>query len=489
MSGLNTPVLVGVGLISQHEDDPLEAAEPIELMIDAALAAGADAGAPDLLKNVERILVPVGRWKYPNPAGLIASAIDAPRATTVSVHAGISQQTVLSDAASAIAEGSITSALIVGGEAGYRMARAKAAGVELADNADTDPPSEPDEVFTPEYSGILDAAEQASGLGFMPVGYYAILETAWRYARGLSLSDHEQLMAQRYARFSQTAADSPHGWDGEVVSSHDIATAQLLAYPYRKHHVSNWSVDQASALLMCSEAEADRLGVAPDKRIYPQAFTEANHAVVVSARGELDRSRGAEIAGQAALVAAHCGPDDLDFVELYTCFPIAVAIFVEALGLNPERNLSFSGAMPFGGGPFNNFVLHCTAQLAEHLRETPDSRGIISAVSGFLTKQGFAIWGTQPNPDGYQFIDVTERAAAVTITKPLVPDYSGSATVAGYTVLHDRSGPTTAIIVADTPEDSRTIAASDDPALLARLETEEFCGHEVTIEAGHFETL
>ncbi len=483
MDASTTPVLVGVGIITQREDDPLAASEPIELMIEAAQAAGDDSGVPDLLHLVERVLVPVGRWKYGNPAGMIAEAVEAPHATTVSIHAGISQQTILSDAASAIADGSITSALIVGGEAGHRLARAKATGVEVSDIENT---GTPDEVFTPEYGGILDDAERAAGLGFMPVGYYGILETAWRHARGLSLAEHDELMATRYARFSEIAVENPHGWDDDVVSATDISNAPLLAYPYRKHHVSNWGVDQASALLMCSAAEAERLEIAQDKWIYPQAFTEANHAIVVSARGELDRCRGAEIAGQAALEIAGCGPDDLDFVELYTCFPIAVATFAEALGLAPTDDLSFSGAMPFGGGPFNNFVLHCTAQLVQHLRASPGSRGLISAVSGFLTKQGFAIWGTNPNPAGYQFADVTERVEAAHVTKPVVTDYSGPAVVAGYTVMHNREGAVAGIVVADLPGGERCVASTSEPAVMERMESEEFCGQQINVEDATF---
>lgn len=483
MSSRTTPVLVGVGIVSQREDDPTKALEPIDLMIAAARSAGEDCGAADILGSVDRILVPVGRWSYGNPGGMIGAAIGSPDATTLSAHAGISQQTILSDAASAISDGSISTALVVGGEAGYRIARAKAVGLDLVDRENTDTP---DEVLTPDHSGILSKEESDAGLGFMAVGYYAILETAWRYASGMSLEEHRQHMASRYRRFSEIAAANPHGWDTETRTAKQIIDAPTLAYPYGKHHVSNWGVDQASALLMCSEAEAERRGVPREKWIYPQAFTEANHAVLVRDRGELHRCRGAEIAGQAALETAGCLPQDLDFIELYTCFPIAVETFAQALGLDPQGDMSFSGAMPFGGGPFNNFVLHCTAQLAEHLRNNPGSRGLISTVSGFLTKQGFAIWGTEPNPDGYKFVDVTERVEAATTVREFQSDYSGPATVAGYTVTHDRQSALKGVVVADLPDGGRTVASSDDPALLDRLETEEFCGQPITIADGHF---
>ena len=58
----HTPVLVGVGLVMQREEDPQQAREPLALMIDAARAAGTDCGQRALLTDIERIAVPVRRW-------------------------------------------------------------------------------------------------------------------------------------------------------------------------------------------------------------------------------------------------------------------------------------------------------------------------------------------------------------------------------------------------------------------------------------------
>ena len=44
----STPVLVGVGIVSQREQDPASAREAVALMSDALLAAGHDCGVAAL---------------------------------------------------------------------------------------------------------------------------------------------------------------------------------------------------------------------------------------------------------------------------------------------------------------------------------------------------------------------------------------------------------------------------------------------------------
>ena len=130
-----TPVLVGIGLVMQREDDPGLALEPVGLMIEAARKAGADTGAPHVLAQVDRICVPQGRWKYGDPGRLIAHAIGAARATTVLSRVGVLQQTLIGDACRRVAEGESTAVLVIGGEAGYRIQCAARLGMPAAETA------------------------------------------------------------------------------------------------------------------------------------------------------------------------------------------------------------------------------------------------------------------------------------------------------------------------------------------------------------------
>jgi acetyl-CoA C-acetyltransferase len=478
-----TPVLIGAGVISQRLEDPLAAVEPIELMIRAARASGDDAGVLEALAGVERVYVPHGRWAYRNPGRLIGEAIGATNPTTISALPGISQQTLLSDAASVIDAGEIRSALVVGGEAGHRLLRARVEGVQLTDTPCED---EPDELLVPG-ADIIPDYEQQAGLGVMPVGYYALIDSAWRRARGLNIETHRDRMADRYHAFSTMGAKNPNGWAADIVSAAAVRDGRMLAFPYTKHHVSDWNVDQASALLLTSVAEAQRLGVDPSRWLFPQALIEANHMVNITARADLDRCVGAEIAGRAALAAAGCTVDDLDLIELYSCFPVAIDTYAVGLGLDdstPPDRLSFTGAMPFAGGPFNNFVLHTTAQLAHRLRGIPNGRGLVSTVSGVLTKQGIAVWGRQPNPSGFQFADVTAETVAATEVRDVAIGYGGLAVTVATTVMHGRAGPERGIAIVDLPDGRRSIVSTSDAATMETMQRDETCGRHVEIADG-----
>ncbi len=479
----NTPLLVGVGLVQQKEEDPTAAVEPIELMISAARQAGRDAGAAALLSQLDRVSVPHGRWAYQNPGGMIAEAVGSPDAQTVSALPGISQQTLMSDVATAIQTGEIKTALVVGGEAGYRLLRARIEGVEVVD---TPCETRPDVLLEPA-AEIVPEHEYARGLGAMAVNYYALIDSAWRHARGRTLEEHRDRIAKRYERFSQIAAASPHGWEREPFDAATIRDARILAFPYTKHHASNWNVDQASALLFTSVGEAERSGVPRANWIFPQAFSESNHTVPVSLRGDLDRCVGAESAAPAVLDAAGCGAADLDFIELYSCFPVAVELYSEALGLSEETDWSFTGAMPFGGGPFNNFVLHAVAQLAEKLRTKGQGRGLVTTVSGLLTKQGFAVWGTEANDNGFQFVDVTSEVAEKADVRESNADYVGPARVVGHTVIHGKAGRECGVIVVESPDGRRSIANSRSDEVMESMEREDLCGRRVVVRVDSFE--
>lgn len=479
------PVLVGIGTCMQREDDFAQAMEPMDLMLQAVRRAGEDAGVAHVLRGVQHIAVPKGRWRYRNPAGEIARAVGADAATTVLANLGVLQQTLIGEACQRIATGEIDSALVVGADAGYRILRARQAGQRASERQQDDFP----DVTLDAEEELLHPAEMRAGIK-MPVALYAILESAWRAKKGLSLDAHQRQLNDMAQAFSRVAAANPHAWRRKQLSPGDLQISPdrnpMQAFPYTRLHCTSWNVDQAGALLLCSTGKARALDIAPSQWVYALASTESNHMVAVSARDDLTRCPGAQLAGQSALAAGGLDASALDLVELYSCFPIAVESFAQELGLSTARDLTVTGGMPLAGGPFNNYVLQATCRMAELIRNGSGRNGIVSSVSGVLTKQGFGLWGSQAGSQPFALDDVTAQTASQTQTRQVADAFDGNARVAGYTVLHDKGQAARVLVLADTDTGCRALASSDDPDLGAKVQASEFSGAKIRISGGLF---
>jgi acetyl-CoA C-acetyltransferase len=482
----NTPVLVGAAPFSQRLEEAGSGLEPVDMMVEALRLAARDAGAPELLERADRIEVPKGLWSYTDPARLVADALGAGAATTVLGEIGVLQQTLINRACESIATGEASVVLVTGAEAKYRTLRAQIAGVEAPETDQEN--AIPDLTLSPD-SELWSPVESDAGLA-MPVGYYAIMDSALRAAQGLSVAEHRAQMGDMYHRFSVIAAGNPDAWNREPVAARDIsepsAKNRMLAFPYTKLHNSQWNVDQAAGLILCSAATARELGIDRQRWVFPLATTESNAMSVVSARRELHRSPGFRVAGREVLRLAGKTLADIDLMELYSCFPQAVRVQLEELGISDARDLSVTGAMTFAGGPLNNFVLQVTVKMAQCLRESPGHTGLVTSISGMNTKQACALYATEPNPAGWQFADVTEEVRAATPLCELVGDYRGDGRVAGYTVLYQGETPWRAVAVCDLPDGRRTTVYSEDAGLIEQVQEEEFCGQQVIIDEGKF---
>lgn len=181
--------------------------------------------------------------------------------------------------------------------------------------------------------------------------------------------------------------------------------------------------------------------------------------------------------------------EDVAHFELYSCFPIAVRMQARELRVPAERTLTVSGGMPFAGGPLNNFVLQAMARMVDVLRADRGSIGLVTAVSGMLTKQGVSLWSTTPPAAAFRFVDVTEQVVRDMRTVAIDAAYQGPATIAAYTVLFSGDVPVRAVAICDTADGARTIAATHAPALCAAMTTEEHCGRAVRIDGERAFTL
>ncbi|MCB1843861.1 MAG: hypothetical protein KDI09_12935 [Halioglobus sp.] len=482
----NTPVLVGVAAVQQKLSDFHAAREPLDLMEAALRKAAADAGNDALLSRADEIMVPNSLWSYTDPARLLAVRLGAGDATTLLADFGILQQSLLDRACQRIRDGEAQILLVTGGEARFRSQCAARAGEEAPEVAQPD--AEPDVLLRPEAEMMSDV-ESAAGLG-MPVGYYAIMDSALRYSQGLSVDAHRDEMAQMYAQLSELAANNPDAWSEEAVSAEFVrehsAGNRMLAFPYTKLHNSQWNVDQAAGLIFCSAGMAASLGIPRERWVFPVVSTESNFMAVISSRAKLGASEGFRIAGRRAMELAGVDFNDVPLRELYSCFPYAVRVQQQEFGLVPDAAVSVTGGMTFAGGPLNNFVFQASVKMAQLLRESPGKMGLVTTVSGLMTKQACCLWSSTPPANGWVFEDVTDAVREATEVRELVASHDGEGTVAGYTVLYNGMQASRAIAVFDLPDGRRTVAYSEEPSLIDTMLSQECCGLSYQLADGRF---
>ena len=241
-------------------------------------------------------------------------------------------------------------------------------------------PKAPDDQPPVILGGELDMthpAEAERGV-YLPVQVYPMFETAIRAAAGppptSTWSPSASSGPLQRGRRRQPVRLDPRGQDGGG-DPHDVGGNRLVGLPYRKYMNSNNDVDMAAAVIICSAEAARRLGVAEDRWVFPHAGTDCHEHAYVSNRDTFARTPAIEIGGGRALELAGIGIDDVAIVDLYSCFPAAVQLGAQSLGLSTRPPADPHRRAPFAGGPWNNYVMHAIATVVGDLREQPGESG------------------------------------------------------------------------------------------------------------------
>ncbi|MDE0224966.1 MAG: hypothetical protein OXP28_07520 [Gammaproteobacteria bacterium] len=478
-----TPVVVGVAQVEQYVDDPAAAEEPLDLMIRATRAAALDAGAPALLTGASAVRVIRGMWPYENPARAVAEAIGNPGAETgVSFWGGTVVHHLLRTSALEIQSGTQRIVILAGAECGDTQAKARRAGVVLQWR---EAPGSPDPTIGTELR-MRHRAEASRGI-VNPVQMYPIFENAIRHARGEGLDAHLERISRLWAGFSLVAAENPHAWMREPKGAVQIRTPgpdnRPVSVPYPKLMNSNEKVDQGAALILTSTDVARRLGIPSSKWIFPWVSTEAHDTHAVSHRDSLHTSPGLRIAGNRCLELAGLDVDDIQHMDIYSCFPSAVQVATAELGIDEERPLTVTGGMAFAGGPLNNYAMHGIARMTEVLRGTPGEVGLVTGNGGFLTKHAFCLFASERPARAFRHETPQDRVDAMP-TRELAESAAGPVEIESYTVMFGRGGPDIGLAACRLPDGRRAWANTRDAEVLGAMVTEEFCGRQARIDAG-----
>jgi len=481
-----TPVIVGAAQLTPTEGAP---AGPIALAVQALRLAADDSGAGDrLLRRADAVgHVATICWPYSDEAALIASELGIePRGTVRTAQfGGDGPGLLVGEIARAIADAELDVALVSGAEAIATLRAAQKAGTTPGWPTQ-DSAAAPSKVLGTARPGSSDA-EMSVGLA-APVYVYALLETAVRGRAEVDPARHQRAIAELWSRFSEVAADNPH-----AVIRTPLGTDELLAQgadnrpvsaPYTKLLTANAGVDQATGLIICSAQAATDAGVASERWVFVRSAARAQDEWFVSERAELASSPAIRAAGRAALEHAGLTIDDVKYIDLYSCFPSAVEIAADALGLSVAdgRPLTVTGGLTFAGGPGNNYSSHAIATLVERLRADPDAAGLSTALGWYATKHAAVLMSGRPGDRAYEALtpQVCNRPARLGAA-----DYSGPATVEAYTVPYARDGTPEAVIVSALAADgTRALARGTDRDLVESMLAGDPLGREVTISAG-----
>ena len=478
------PVLVGVGQSIERE----AVVDVVELAVRASRSACED--APGLERVIERISMvavsfsPVGKA----PATQIAQGLGIEGvACEVTTPGGNTPQWLVNRASEEIARGALGGTLICGAEAtrSMRLADPDADFLSAATGGAPTEGSEPaDPVVGPSIRGMLGPAEIQADL-LRPADIYPLFESVLAARAGRSPGEWRDHLAAILSRFTEVAAENPFAWFREVLSAEEIArptpSNRLTAEPYTKRMNSFANVDQGAALIVTSLAHARAAGL-EDQCIFP--LSGATHSdVAPAARADLGGSPAIRAAASASFAAAGLGLDDVDWIDLYSCFPVAVEIGAAEIGLDLDdpRGLTRTGGLPFFGGPGNNYTAHAIAASVLQLRES-GRVAYVAGNGGVLSKHSIGLYGREASPGGFVLADTSrEQARIESDALEVVEEAAGEATVVAGTVVYDRSGAVTAAPIIADLEDGRRVVARAAEEGLEELAGRSLVGERVAV--------
>jgi len=450
--------------------------------VEGARTAANDTAA--VLAGIESIDVVYSQsWQYDDAVQRLSERVGAsPARRRYSGIGGTVPQVLAFDAAREMREGNLDLALITGAEALATVRRLKKAG------------ERPQWSFKPvekrpfPMDMEFDPSEISHSV-FEAYLTFALFDNARRAKLGRRLEEHRDALGRVMAPMTRVAAADPvNAWFPVARGAAEISDAtphnRMVAYPYTKLMTSIMDVDMAAAVILASAAKADELGVPEERRVYLRGYGYAEDPVHVAGHPELWRSPAMAAAAGAALSGAGIGADDVAYLDLYSCFASSICFALDALGIAESdaraAAVTRTGGLPYHGGPGSNYMTHSMAAMAESLRLDPGSYGVTSGVGMHMQKHAYGVWSTAPGR-GVVADPLPYEAAEEPVG--IVGSPSGPASVAAYSVLHDRDGePERALLVCDLPEGGRCYAwLEGGAAALAEAEAHELVGRRVTL--------
>lgn len=486
-----TPVIVGVGQVAERIGEPgWQGRSAADLAAWAAERALADARAARDLKPLIEVVSAIRTFEdsgaAPSPFGkpdkfplAVARRVGlTPRRAILEAVGGQSPVTALVEMGERVARGEIAAGMVFGGEA-ISNTRHLAAQGETREWAEHDEGAIEDRGS----ARMLTPLGIRHGIVSAPIAY-ALLENARRARVGMSREDYRAAMGELFAPFSAVAAENPYSSAAsEPLSAHEIATVtpknRMIADPFPLKVVARDQVNMGAAMLVMSEAAARAAGVPEERWIRIHGAAQAAEPDILE-RADLGAYPAAEAALDAALGAAGKAIGEVEALDFYSCFPIAVfSTAIDHLGLGPDdpRGLTVTGGLPYFGGAGNGYSSHAIASMVGRLRRQPGAFGLVGANGGFQSKYAALVLSTEPAAFPGWSEAVQHRPAPPELAELV----AGSGTIDTYTVVYGRQEPTYAVVIGHVADGRRFIARSDDAETLAPMIAHDPLGRAVRV--------
>lgn len=491
----NTPILVGCGEITDR-DTPIEAGRsPWDLTAAASRLALADAVAPGLPAAIDTVAMirlfsdtshrfATRLGTSTNPPASLARRLGLQASRLVYTWSGGNMpQYLVNRFAEAIAGGEIRAALIAGGEALRTQHAVERAGLPVS--WAEDPGGAPELIGDPRRGWNDDEDRHQLRAA---IAMYPLIENAIRADLGRDVATHLAAIGRLMAGFARVAAANPlatrrDGHPAEVLTRIDERN-RWIGFPYPRLLNSNAFIDQAAAIVMTSVGTARALGIPEDRWVYLHGCADGHDHWYLSEREALHRSPAIRAASRLALRMAGIGLDEVDSIDLYSCFASAVEIGCREIGLAEDdpRGLTITGGLPFFGGPGNNYVTHSIAAMMRRVRERPGRYGLVTANGNYVTKHAFGVYSTRPVAGSWARESPARLQAELDALPkaPFTSTPSGRARIETYTVMHGRDGPEYGLVIGRLLATGERFLANPpaDPAALWDLQDRESLGRE-----------
>jgi acetyl-CoA C-acetyltransferase len=337
-----------------------------------------------------------------------------------------------------------------------------------------------------------------------PIQCYPLFENALRAAAGRSLRDHQAFLGALMARNTAVAARNPFAWFPTQYTPDEVALPSAdnrwVCFPYPKRMNAVMEVDLSAAIVVMSDEEAQRRGVAAHHRVAVLGGGSAVDAWTPTERIDFTSSPAIRRASGMALDHAGITVADVDRFDLYSCFPSAVELALGELGVAADdpRGVTVTGGLAYAGGPGNSYSMHGLAAMTEVLRAAgpdPDpsaSRtGLVSALGMTATKHSYAVLSVHPD----HIVGADGLGEKVTLpeaerTGPaLVDGVSGEGALETYTVEYGRDGAAhRSVLVVRLDDGTRTVTngvgSPEEIRALTDLSSPEPIGRRVRVTGG-----